>query len=70
MGILSFIQRKWDWGRPAGGLWFRRVLVRAQEGQWPAQQRRPFSLGAPPTSPSATDAPMGLPVAAGLRRLA
>ena len=27
-------------GKPAwaGGLWIRRVLVRAQEGQWPVQQ--------------------------------
>ena len=29
----------------AGGLWIRRVLVRAQEGQWPVQEHRPFFLG-------------------------
>jgi hypothetical protein len=26
-------------------LWIRRVLVRAQEGQWPVREHRPFSLG-------------------------
>src|SRR5829696_1170195 len=30
---------------PAGGLWIRRVLVRAQEGQWLPRQREPFCLG-------------------------
>jgi len=29
----------------AGGLWIRRVLVRAQEGQWPVQLHRPFLGG-------------------------
>jgi hypothetical protein len=29
-------------------LWIRRVLVRAQEGQWPVQEHRPFYLGLGP----------------------
>src|SRR5215208_3461945 len=30
---------------PGGGLWIRRVLVRAQEGQWPVREHRPFFYG-------------------------
>src|SRR5215210_5064876 len=34
-----------EFGRFLRPLWIRRVLVRAQKGQWPVQSHRPFSLG-------------------------
>jgi hypothetical protein len=32
----------------AGGLWIRRVLVRAQEGQWPVREAPAVFIGARP----------------------
>src|SRR5687767_10767375 len=47
-----------EFGRLQGPLWIRRVLVRAQEGQWPVQQHRPcFFVTCPPTQARRATAP-------------